>query len=185
MINLKHEVTQIDHDLLECPEERAPMVAIVFVCTGNICRSPTAEAVFRHKVHAAGLDGAVRIDSAGTTAFHVGEPPDPRAADAAQRRGYSLDGQLARRVHPDDFDRFDLLVAMDRGHHKALLRMAPDDDARARVVMMSDFSRRPNALADVPDPYYGGGDGFERVLDMLEDAAEGLLDHVRARPDVA
>jgi protein-tyrosine phosphatase len=157
------------------------MVAVLFVCTGNICRSPTAEALFRHKAHAAGLDQAVRIDSAGTTAYHVGEPPDERAAAAARRRGYDLDGQTARQVRPDDFRRFDLLVAMDRGHYKRLRAMAPDEDARARVVMMSAFASRADGPADVPDPYYGGGDGFERVLDMLEDAADGLVTHVRTR----
>ncbi|MBB4287299.1 low molecular weight protein-tyrosine-phosphatase [Roseospira goensis] len=155
------------------------MVAVLFVCTGNICRSPTAEGIFRHKVAAAGLDARIVIDSAGTTGFHVGEPPDPRAARAAQRRGYSLDGQMARRVSAADFARFDLLVAMDQGHHSRLRALAPDAAAQARVVMMSDFARRPGGPRDVPDPYYGGGDGFERVLDMLEDAADGLLDHLR------
>ncbi|MQX35673.1 low molecular weight protein-tyrosine-phosphatase [Roseospira navarrensis] len=157
------------------------MVAVLFVCTGNICRSPTAEGLFRHKVRAARLGDAITIDSAGTTAFHVGEPPDARAAEAAARRGYSLDGQSARQVRPDDFRRFDLLIAMDRGHHKRLRAMAPDAAALARVVMMSDFASRPGGPADVPDPYYGGGDGFQRVLDMLEDATEGLLSHLRER----
>ncbi len=161
------------------------MVAVLFVCTGNICRSPTAEGLFRHKARAAGLDGQVSIESAGTTAYHEGEPPDPRAAEAARRRGYSLDGQTARPVRRGDFDRFDLLVAMDRGHVNRLRSLAPDDTARARVVLMSTFARRPNTPRDVPDPYYGGGDGFEQVLDMLEDATEGLLDHVRARLDAA
>lgn len=157
------------------------MVAVLFVCTGNICRSPTAEGIFRHKVEAAGLSGAVTIDSAGTTSFHVGEGPDPRAARAARRRGYSLEGQTARQVTVHDFDRFDILVAMDRSHHAQLCRLAPDADARARVVMMSDFAVRITGSKDVPDPYYGGGDGFERVLDMLEDASDGLLDHLRGR----
>ncbi|SDD80352.1 low molecular weight protein-tyrosine-phosphatase [Rhodospira trueperi] len=155
------------------------MVAILFVCTGNICRSPTAEGVFRHKARAAGLDGSIHIDSAGTTAYHVGEPPDERAAQAARRRGYDLDGQRARRVAKGDFDRFDLLVAMDRSHFNALRRLAPDEAARHRVVMMSDFASRRDGPGDVPDPYYGAGDGFERVLDMLEDATAGLLEHVR------
>ncbi|MBB4267551.1 low molecular weight protein-tyrosine-phosphatase [Roseospira visakhapatnamensis] len=157
------------------------MVAVLFVCTGNICRSPTAEGLFRRKVHAAGLDDQVDIDSAGTTAFHVGEPPDPRAAEAASRRGYSLEGQTARQVRRSDFQRYDLLIAMDRGHYNRMRSLAPDETTRERVVLMSAFARRPGTLRDVPDPYYGGGDGFDRVLDMLEDTTEGLLDHVRAR----
>jgi len=159
------------------------MVAVLFVCTGNICRSPTAEGMFRHKARAAGLEGRIRIDSAGVTAYHVGEPPDPRAAEAAEQRGYSLDGQCARQVDAADFARFDLLVAMDRSHFSRLRAMAPDDASRDQVVMMSAFARRPNTPRDVPDPYYGGGGGFERVLDMLEDATDGLLDHVRRRLD--
>jgi len=159
------------------------MVAVLFVCTGNICRSPTAEGLFRHKVRAVGLEASVPIDSAGTTAFHVGDPPDRRAADAARRRGYSLDGQVSRQIRKDDFRRFDVLVAMDQGHFKSMRAMAPDDETRDRVVMMSAFASRPNGPKDVPDPYYGGGGGFERVLDMLEDATEGLLAHVRARLD--
>jgi len=157
------------------------MVAVLFVCTGNICRSPTAEGVFRNKVRAAGLDGQLRIDSAGTTAYHEGEPPDARAAAAARRRGYDLDGQTARQVRRTDFETFDMLVAMDRGHFNQLRRLAPDEAARSRVVMMSAFATRPGTPRDVPDPYYGSGDGFERVLDMLEDAADGLLERIRAR----
>jgi protein-tyrosine phosphatase len=157
------------------------MVAVLFVCTGNICRSPTAEGVFRHKVRASGLENAFEIDSAGTAGFHVGEEPDSRAVRAARRRGYSLEGQLARQVIPSDFKRFDLLVAMDRGHFNHLRRMASNEAARLRVVMMSSFSSRAGGPPDVPDPYYGAGDGFERVLDMLEDAADGLITHLRRR----
>ncbi|KAA5604746.1 low molecular weight phosphotyrosine protein phosphatase [Roseospira marina] len=155
------------------------MVAVLFVCTGNICRSPTAEGLFRHKVADAGLASAVTVDSAGTAAFHVGEPPDERAAEAARRRGYDLDGQTARQVSARDFHRFDLLVAMDRTHFQRLRALAPDEAARDRVVMMSAFSSGPDGPSDVPDPYYGGGGGFERVLDMLEDATDGLLKHLR------
>jgi protein-tyrosine phosphatase len=151
---------------------------ILFVCTGNICRSPTAEAVFRHLVEAEGLAGRVEADSAGTHGYHVGEPPDERSQAVAARRGYSMAGQVARRVAPDDFEAFDLILAMDRGHLRILEGMAPPH-AADKVRLFLDFA--PGAgLSDVPDPYYGGAQGFEQVLDLIEAASRGVLAHVVA-----
>jgi protein-tyrosine phosphatase len=144
---------------------------ILFVCMGNICRSPTAEGVMRRLVDAAGLD--IEVDSAGTGGWHAGEPPDERATEAARRRGVTLAG-AARQVRRDDFREFDLLVAMDRGNLRELLALAPDDEAAAKVRLLV-----PDA--DVPDPYYGGDRGFETVLDMVEAACRELLDELRSR----
>lgn len=147
---------------------------VLFVCTGNICRSPTAEGVFRKLVADAGMSEAIVADSAGTHAYHVGEPPDPRAQRAAARRGYDLSDLRARRVERADFERFDLIVAMDLEHFEILSRMA-DPASSGKLRMMMSFGKRFREK-DVPDPYYGGPQDFERVLDMLEDAARGLLD---------
>jgi protein-tyrosine phosphatase len=144
---------------------------ILFVCMGNICRSPTAEGVMRRLIDDAGLD--IEVDSAGTGGWHAGEPPDERATLAARRRGVTLSG-AARQVRPDDFERFDMLVAMDRGNLRELLALAPDDEAAAKVRLLV-------ADADVPDPYYGGDRGFETVLDMVETACRELLDELRSR----
>ena len=152
-------------------------VSVLFVCTGNICRSPTAEAIFRKLADDAGLGGAIRADSAGTHAYHVGEPPDPRAQAAAAKRGYDLSGLRARKVERDDFDRFDVILAMDREHHIILESMAPRPSGHKLRLMMSYANRF--AEKDVPDPYHGGPQGFERVLDMLEDASRGLLESLR------
>lgn len=154
------------------------MVSVLFVCTGNICRSPTAEGVFRAVVEANDLAQAVAVDSAGTGGWHVGEPPNPRSQEAALRRGIDLSGQRARQVRGDDFARFDLVLAMDRGHLRHLGRLCPaGQDHRLRLFL--DYAPAVGTL-DVPDPYYGPGDGFERVLDMIEAAAAGLLDAIRA-----
>jgi protein-tyrosine phosphatase len=151
-------------------------VRLLFVCLGNICRSPTAEAVMRAVVAREGLGDAVTIDSAGTGAWHVGNPPDERATAAARRRDVVLQG-AARQVTREDFAAFDLLVAADRSNAAALRRMAPDDAARAKVVLLRGYD--PDAVAagelDVPDPYDGGPDGFDHVLDVVEAACEGLL----------
>lgn len=152
---------------------------VLFVCTGNICRSPTAEGVFRARVATAGLEGRIETDSAGTHAYHVGEPPDLRSQAAARQRGIELSNQRARRVEAGDFDGFDLIVAMDSSHFDNLRHQAPENAAH-KVRLFLDFAPELG-LRDVPDPYYGNGDGFERVLDMIEAAAEGLLDHARAR----
>ena len=149
--------------------------AVLFVCLGNICRSPTAEAVFRARAGAACID--VEIDSAGTGNWHVGKPPDPRAQAAGEARGYDLSALRARQVKAGDFTRFDLILAMDEDNYEILQLKAPED-ARERIVMMMDFASRPSERS-VPDPYYGGDEGFARVLDMLEDASDGLIAHLK------
>jgi protein-tyrosine phosphatase len=155
---------------------------ILFVCLGNICRSPTAEGVMRALVRDAGLEDVVEIDSAGTGSWHVGNAPDEPSTAAARGRGITLEG-AARQVTVADFERFDLIVAMDGSNRRELERMAPDDEARARVRLLREYDPRAVAEADVdvPDPYYGGEDGFEHVLDVVERACRGLLDEVRER----
>lgn len=157
----------------------SPVVSVLFVCMGNICRSPTAAGVFRKLVADAGLQEQVYIDSAGTHAYHTGEPPDQRASAAAERRGFDLSGQSARRVTAEDFERFDYVLAMDRDNREILLAAALDDH-HERIRLFLEFGSDPSRL-EVPDPYYGGAVGFERVLDLVEDAARGLLREVSAR----
>jgi low molecular weight protein-tyrosine phosphatase len=153
---------------------------ILFVCMGNICRSPTAEGVMRRLLRDAGLEG-VEVESAGTGGWHAGEPPDERAAAAAARRGVTLEG-AARQVRPADFRRFDLLIALDRANLRELLALAPDDEAAEKVRLLRDFdpASASSGDLDVPDPYYGGDRGFETVLDMVEAACRGLIDELRA-----
>lgn len=151
---------------------------ILFVCLGNICRSPTAEAVFRAKVEGAGLGEGFEIDSAGTLAYHQGKPADGRMIEHAGLRGYVLTS-IARKVLLADFERFDLLVAMDEENYRELRALAPDEAGRGKVVRMMGYA--PGCgVTEVPDPYYGGAEGFERVLDLLEAACEGLLGSLRA-----
>jgi len=152
------------------------MVKILFVCMGNICRSPTAEGVFRHKVVDAGLEDNIHIDSAGTIAYHVGHPPDPRAQKAALKRGIDLSTQRARRVTSADFEEFDFVIAMDSDNHYELEAICPAEH-EDRLHMFLKFAQN-SGETDVPDPYYGGGYGFETVLDLIEDASEGLLQHL-------
>ncbi|MDK9721571.1 MAG: low molecular weight phosphotyrosine protein phosphatase [Rhodospirillales bacterium] len=150
---------------------------VLFVCTGNICRSPTADGVFRKMVAKAGLEERVTVDSAGVSGWHAGEAPDQRTQAAALGRGYDLKNLRARAVLPDDYRKFDLLLAMDRGHEETLLMNAPSA-ARQRVRLFMSFAPQSN-VQDVPDPYYGGPGGFEHVLDLIEAACSGLLNHVR------
>ena len=154
---------------------------VLFVCTGNICRSPTAEAVFRARVEEAGLEDRIETDSAGTHDYHVGQPPDRRAQGAARKRGYDLSTLRARRIEPADFERFDLLLAFDEEHRLILERMAPKE-ARAKVGMLLDYARSTKER-EVPDPYYGNAQSFERVLDLVEDAATGLVEALKPRLD--
>jgi protein-tyrosine phosphatase len=152
---------------------------ILFVCMGNICRSPTAEGVMRRLLVDAGLTDRVEIESAGTGGWHAGEPPDERATLAAGRRGVTLEG-AARQVRAADFRDFDLLVAMDRANLRELLAAAPDEEAAEKVRLLREFDPASSGDLDVPDPYYGGDRGFETVLDMVEAACRGLLDELRA-----
>jgi protein-tyrosine phosphatase len=155
---------------------------ICFVCLGNICRSPTAEGVFRELARDAGLAERLTIDSAGTGAYHVGEPPDPRSREAAARRGYDLSSLRARKFTAADLDRFDLVLAMDRDNLDNLERLARGrTDRAAKIAMLRSFETDAPAGAEVPDPWYGDGDGFETVLDICERACRGLLAHVRSQ----
>jgi len=152
------------------------MVKVIFVCLGNICRSPTAEGVFRKLLAREGLEDRVHVDSAGTHDYHVGAPPDARATEAARRRGIDLSGLRGRRAEPVDLRGFDYVLAMDSSNHRHLLDMAGAEEHKIRLLMQ--YSTRFSE-ADVPDPYYGGPNGFEQVLDMIEDAGEGLLRELR------
>ncbi len=154
-------------------------VKVLFVCMGNICRSPTAEAVFRRYVEQEGLADHIHIDSAGTHDYHIGAAPDPRTQQAAQQRGYDMSQLRGRQVEAVDFARFDYVLAMDQANLSILERLRPRD-AQSHLGLFLEFAMR-HAEREVPDPYYGGADGFERVLDMVEDAAAGLLQHIRQR----
>lgn len=152
---------------------------VLFVCMGNICRSPTAEGVFRHLVTARGLDREIEIDSAGTHDYHVGEPPDRRATKAAATRGYDLSNLRARQVRSEDFAEFDYVLAMDMENLMLLQQLCPNE-YRQRVGLFMSYARR-HSEREVPDPYYGNAMGFDTVLAMAEDAAEGLLDDIMQR----
>ncbi|MFP4062368.1 MAG: low molecular weight protein-tyrosine-phosphatase [Halochromatium sp.] len=152
-------------------------IRVLFVCMGNICRSPTAQGVFTKLVIEEGLSHLIEIDSAGTHAYHVGEPPDPRARETAQRRGIDLSRQRARRAIAEDFERFDYVLAMDEANHRALSALCPPGfEERLRLFM--DYAPQLEQR-EVPDPYYGGSNGFEAVFDMVDAAARGLLDAIR------
>ncbi len=153
-------------------------VRLLFVCLGNICRSPTAEGVMRKLVHDAGLQERIEVDSAGTGSWHVGEPPDARATRAARHRGIALDS-VARQVSPRDFEEFDLVLAMDGENLRNLHRLARDEDARAKVRLLREFDPAAEGELDVPDPYYGGAGGFEEVLDLVHAACAALLEQLQ------
>jgi len=152
------------------------MTRILFVCMGNICRSPTAEGVTSKILINNRLESIIKVDSAGTHGYHIGEPPDPRTREAAMKRGIDLSGLRARKVVPEDFERFDLLLAMDRDN-LALLKRGARPEHHAKLGLFMSYASRFDT-DEVPDPYYGGEQGFELVLDMAEDAARGLIEAV-------
>jgi protein-tyrosine phosphatase len=157
--------------------EEVKKVRVLFCCMGNICRSPTAEAVFRKHAEKAGLLERLHIDSAGTHDYHVGDAPDARSQQAARRRGYDMSKLRGRQVEAEDFFRFDYVLAMDNQNLVMLERLRPGD-AQSHLELFLEFAELHKEW-EVPDPYYGGADGFERVLDMVEDASKGLLQHIR------
>lgn len=152
---------------------------ILFVCLGNICRSPTAEGVMRALVRAAGLEERIELDSAGTGDWHIGEAPDARASATAQGRGITLEG-AARQVQRSDFREFDLIVAMDASNLANLRHAAPDEPARAKILLLRELDPPADGRLDVPDPYHGGARGFEDVFDLVHAACAALLARVRA-----
>lgn len=151
---------------------------VCFVCSGNICRSPIAEKVLQQRLAGTDLAERVVVDSAGLGGWHVGEPADPRTQALLMAHGYP-NSHTARQWRPEWFDQRDLVVAMDTGHLHALRRMAPDEATRSRIVLMREFDPGDDSAADVPDPYYGGPEGFEEVLGIIEAATDGLLDRIR------
>ncbi len=153
------------------------MVRVLFVCMGNICRSPTAEGVFRSLVNKAGLSDRIHIDSAGTHAYHVGEPPDQRAQAAARKRNIDLSSQRARKVRVEDFDEYDYILAMDQ-NNVAELEFLVSNKSNGKLKLFLEYAEKASTL-EVPDPYYGGPHGFEHVLDLVEAASTGLLNTIK------
>ena len=164
---------------IKSPPPQPPLAArrILFVCMGNICRSPTAEGVFRKVLAERAPELDVQIDSAGTHGYHTGAPPDPRACRAAQRRGVDLKPLRARQVTAHDFEHFELVIAMDEQNRQFLVEACPPE-YQSRIRLLLEFAPHLERR-EVPDPYYGGSTGFEHVLDLVEEAATGLLEHLR------
>ena len=154
------------------------MVQICFVCLGNICRSPTAEGIMRKLVQDAGLENEILIDSAGTSAFHAGEPADPRSRSAAQERGYTLTSK-ARGFTRKDILKFHYIIAMDTTNKKNILDMCTSNEQREKIHLLRDFDPSSAPESSVPDPYYGGTDGFRTVLNICERGCTGLLQHIK------
>ena len=152
-------------------------IKILFVCMGNICRSPTADAVFRHFVKEARVDHMIDVDSAGTHAYHIGKPPDHRAQDTALQRGYKMHELRARVIHADDFEEFDYILAMDRENLNLLQQRSPQQHI-GKIQLFMQYAKNGNLDIEIPDPYFGGHQGFEQVLDMIEEASQGLLAHL-------
>lgn len=156
------------------------MIRVLFVCLGNICRSPTAHGVFEAMVQQHGLSEAVKVESCGTGAWHIGEPPDKRASEHARKRGYDLSYLRARQVQPSDFYEFDFILAMDEANLRDLDLLCPSD---AKTIPQFFLSFGDYSETEVPDPYYGGSDGFEHVLDLVESASKGLLEAIQVKLD--
>ncbi|MFV0328752.1 MAG: low molecular weight protein-tyrosine-phosphatase [Dysgonomonas sp.] len=150
---------------------------VLFVCLGNICRSPAAEGIFKKMVKDQGLSNQITVDSAGTAGYHNGELPDPRMRQHGARRGYDFDS-YSRMFIEEDYDRFDIILAMDDNNYRNILRLSPDVESQKKVYRMVDFSQQ-YSNDHVPDPYYSGAEGFELVLNLLEDACAGLLDKIK------
>lgn len=150
---------------------------VLFICLGNVCRSPAAEGIFKAMVRSERLDDKIKVDSAGTSGYHEGELPDSRMRRHGAKRGYRFES-LSRRFSRADFDNFDLVITMDDNNYYSVMQMAPDIESEKKVHRMTDFSQH-FAHDHIPDPYYLGADGFELVLDLLEDAAQGLLDKIK------
>ena len=154
-------------------------IRVLMVCLGNICRSPMAHGVFEARVRAQGLEDVIEVDSAGTAGYHVGAKPDPRARQEARSRGYDLEHLRARQLEPEDFLEFDYILTMDDANYRNAERIRPAD-SRAELLRYLDFAPQFDDH-EVPDPYYGGDDGFVHVMDLVEAAADGLLEHIRER----
>ncbi len=164
-------------NIVKAKPARDNTVGVLFVCLGNICRSPSAEGIFGHIAEQAGLAHLIQVDSAGTAAYHVGSAPDLRSQNAAKRRGVNIANQKARKVTVGDFKRFDYVLAMDRDNYANLLRICPPEQ-KHRLRLFLSFAPHLDC-EDVPDPYYGGPNGFEIVLDLIEAASCGLLEHIQ------
>lgn len=162
--------------------KQGKQVRVLFVCMGNICRSPTAEGVFRKLVEEQSLESVIHIDSSGTHAYHVGEAPDRRAQAAAKNREIDLSPLRGRQFNSFDFEHFDYILAMDRSNFMNI-RSQYSGEGQARVFLFMDFARAYSEK-EVPDPYYGGANGFERVLDMVQDASEGFLKYLRKKHEL-
>lgn len=160
-------------------EQKNKKTSILFVCLGNICRSPMAEAIMRRLVEEAGVKSLFHIDSAGLISYHEGEGADPRMKSHAYRHGYRLT-HISRPVRPSDFDNFDLIIGMDDSNYDKLRRLAPTLEAEAKVQRMTDYCTQ-HVIDHVPDPYYGGAQGFENVIKILEDACAGLLGKLKVK----
>ncbi len=164
---------------MESSDNGPAPTSVLFVCLGNICRSPLAEGVFKHLLEAEGLSNRFIVDSAGTGGWHVGEPPDSRAAYVAESHGITLDSH-ARQVQSEDTNRFDILVAMDHENLRNLERMASEEEGSAEIHLLREWDPEKSEGDEVPDPYYGGPTGFENVYRMIHRSCEGLLEHLRS-----